>query len=152
MHDIPEGFVEADLGGGFVGHNGPVYERILPDGGGAQLGIRIAAHHANPAGMVHGGMMATLMDVGIAYNAAHVAGDGTFFVTMGLSLNFLSAAGMGDWVATRARVSRRGGKTLFGTGEIWCGDRLLMTGSGIYTPWKGKAQPTEGYADFKQPG
>ncbi len=136
MNDIPDGFTATELGGGFVGHNGPVYERILPDNGGAYLAVRVLDHHVNPAGMVHGGMMATLMDVGIAYNASKADGNDTFFVTMGLNLNYLASARRGDWIETRAQVSRRGRTVLYGTGEIWCGERLLMTGSGIYTPFK----------------
>ena len=142
MPDIPEGFTATELGGGFVGHIGPVYEKILPDDGGAHLAIRVLDHHVNPAGMVHGGMMATLMDVGIAYNASNADGSGTFFVTMGLSLNYLASARLGDWIETRAHVSRRGRTVLYGTGEIWCGERLLMTGSGIYTPLKSQGPAT----------
>jgi uncharacterized protein (TIGR00369 family) len=151
MREIPEGFAAAELGGGFVARIGPVYELILPDGGGVRLGVLVDRHHLNPAGMSHGGLLATLMDVGIAYNAAQVAGDGAFFMTMGLNLSFLSGARPGDWIETRSRVSRRGRSTLFGTGEIWSGERLLMTGSGIYAPWQGKGKPTRGYADFQAP-
>lgn len=152
MHDIPEGFAKADLGGGFVGHVGPVYEKMLSDGQGVSLGVLVEQHHINPAGLVHGGLLAMLMDVGIAYSASQVAGGGTFFLTMGLNLSYLASARLGDWIETRAEVSRRGRTTLFGTGEIWCGDKLLMTGSGIYTPLRGAEQPHAGFADFKQPG
>lgn len=148
MTNIPDGFRPGDLGAGFVGHIGPFYERLLPDDGGAHLGIAVERRHINPAGMVHGGLLATLMDVGIAYHASLAVGKGTFYVTMGLNLNFLAAAGLGDWIETRATISRHGRNTLFGTGEIRSGETLLMTGSGIYIPWRGTAQPRSGYADF----
>ena len=49
---------------GFIGLTGPLWTRREADGWG--YGFVAEARHANPAGIVHGGMLVTLVDHAIA--------------------------------------------------------------------------------------
>ena len=68
---IPDGFVPLDFDGlfdhletHFTQHVGPIYVRQTEAG--RQLGFEVKPHMCNPAGICHGGMLMTVMDVGLA--------------------------------------------------------------------------------------
>lgn len=63
--------------------------------------------HLNPAGTVHGGAIATLIDVAMGRAVASLADGDEVAVTIEMKVNFLEAGRPGRLVA-EARVSRRG--------------------------------------------
>ncbi len=131
---IPAGFKLAPFTD-FLAHVGPLYEKRFD--GGAVVGFYAEQQHVNPAGMVHGGMLSTVIDVTLAFNAGIVCGN-KFFVTMGLECQFLTAGRLGDWIEARGEVTRMTGSTAFTRGEIVRGDDILLTASGIMRSWDPK--------------
>ncbi|MEQ9643079.1 MAG: PaaI family thioesterase [Alphaproteobacteria bacterium] len=96
--DPPAGFVPLPDVDGFITHVGPLYVRWTEAS--AQLGFRVAEHHANPAGICHGGMLMTLMDMGIAVALKVAAKSEMFLPTINLSFDFLAPANVGDWLVS----------------------------------------------------
>lgn len=61
----------------------------------------------NPAGILHGGVMAAMLDELIGMTVHLEAGD-TFFASVNLAIDYLAAARAGDEVIARTRIVRRG--------------------------------------------
>ena len=105
----------------------------------APLGIcrlQADARHLNRSGVVHGGLLATLLD-----NASGVAASLTLdptgrrpFVTLSLTTHFLAPAHEG-LLEARGRVTGGGRRTLFIDAELHDGDgRLVATSCGVFKP------------------
>lgn len=90
---------------GFAGLVGLV-ESDVGDGR-ATISLTAGARHLNPAGTVHGGAIATLIDLAMGRAVASLIDDGERPVTVEMKVNYLEAGELGELVA-RARVSRRG--------------------------------------------
>jgi len=129
---IPSGFEPGRFSKGFLGHIGPIYEKR--DSKAAVLGLLAESRHINPAGLVHGGVYATLLDVAIAHNAALQTGGG-FFVTQGLDCHYLAPAYLGEWIETEVEVTKVGKNAAYGLGRVVCDGRILVTASAIYLRW-----------------
>lgn len=83
----------------------------IPGGEGADgvatLTLTAGEEHLNPAGTVHGGAIATLIDVVMGRAVASVFDGDERPVTIEIKVNFLEAGQVGELVA-ESRVSRRG--------------------------------------------
>jgi uncharacterized protein (TIGR00369 family) len=88
--------------------------------------------HLNPAGTVHGGAIATLVDV--AMGAAVFAGgdEGGRPVTIEMKVNYLDAGGPGRLRAV-ASVRRRGSRFTVLEAEVTQDDRVLAFATGSFT-------------------
>jgi len=97
--DLPPGFGPLPEKLGFTNHVGPVFfgERESQ----IVLGFRVLNHHVNPAGMCHGGMLMTVIDLGLILGILAVHAHSNFAPTMSLSVDFLAPAHLGDWVESR---------------------------------------------------
>jgi acyl-coenzyme A thioesterase 13 len=49
-----------------------------------------------------------------------------------MTTNFLSGARLGEWVEASRAIDRIGAKLGYVHGSIWCGDRTIITMSGVY--------------------
>src|SRR4051812_23859710 len=98
--------------------------------GTAQLNFVVETIHLRSGGIMHGGVLATVMDTVTGYAAYTVAPKGAGVVTMQLNLNMTSTAQLGDEVIATARVMHSGRRTAVASGEIRRADgKLLATGS-----------------------
>lgn len=88
--------------------------------------------HLNRGGTVHGGAIATLVDV--AMGAAVFAGsdDDERPVTIEMKVNYLEAGEGGDLRAV-AKVRRRGSRFTVLEAEVVQGDRVLAFATGSFT-------------------
>jgi uncharacterized protein (TIGR00369 family) len=75
--------------------------------GAATLTLTAGEAHLNPAGTVHGGAIATLIDVVMGRAVASVFDGDERPVTIEMKVNYLEAGQIGELVA-ESRVSRRG--------------------------------------------
>ena len=131
--DIPPGFEPSDLVEGFLIHVGPLYAR--PDAGNGNctvFGFRALPLHANRYGVVHGGMLATLADVAIGANLARTGDDVETTLTLNLSLDYLEAARVGDWIEAHVILTKERGRIRYGQCQLLCGDRQLVRGSAVF--------------------
>jgi uncharacterized protein (TIGR00369 family) len=81
-------------------------ERAVGDGR-AEIALVAGPRHLNPAGVVHGGAIATLIDVAMGRAVASLIDDDQIPVTIEMKVNYLEPGRPGLLVAT-AEVRRRG--------------------------------------------
>jgi acyl-CoA thioesterase len=105
-------------------------EIVSLDDGLARLRLRIEEKHLRVGGIVHGGVIATLLDAGVGIAAKTTAQDADV-VTMQLNLNLIRPGRVGDELSVEGRVVHAGRRTAVAQVEIHTADgSLVATGSG----------------------
>lgn len=100
---------------GFAGLVGPLYTRRAESG--RAYAMRAEARHLNPAGIVHGGMIATLLDQALSALAWEAAGR-TPCVSVQLDTQFYAPVQEGSLMVVHGRVKHRAGSLMFVSGEL----------------------------------
>jgi uncharacterized protein (TIGR00369 family) len=77
--------------------------------GSARVTMTASERHLDGGGAVHGGAIATLIDVSMSRAVASLFATGEHPVTIEMKVNYLRRGGLGDLVA-QARVGRRDGR------------------------------------------
>lgn len=125
--DAPEGFEPIAGEGGFVGHIGPLMAR---DG---VVGLRIEERHCNSFGKAQGGLLATLVDFANAYIVRLESGeDDPAVATVSLTVDFLAAADVGDWVEAHVTLERLGGTLAFVDCRLRVGEAEIARGRAVF--------------------
>jgi uncharacterized protein (TIGR00369 family) len=106
----------------FVGHLGIEVESI--GDGTARLSVQIKPEQTNSFGSAHGGLIMSLMDVGLCTAARSQHPDSIGVITIDLSLSFIGA-GKGKMIVD-ARVLKPGRNTVFTEGEVKNEDGSLV--------------------------
>jgi uncharacterized protein (TIGR00369 family) len=75
--------------------------------------LRLAKPHTNAHGLIHGGLIATLADNAMGYSCAHQMGWTSFLATMGLAVDFIGTAQIGQWLAVEPDVIKTGSTICF---------------------------------------
>ncbi len=102
----------------FSAHIGAELEELRE--GYARLSLVLQAHHTNPNGVMHGGVITTMMDS--ALGAALMAQRGeearrSPHATVEMNASFLAGARPGDEIVVEGRVLRLGKTIAFGEAE-----------------------------------
>lgn len=113
---------------GFIQAAGPLWTRR--DGDGWTYGILAGPSHANPAGRVHGGVLATLADHAVSIGAWEAVGRRPC-VTVQLDTHFLAAATPGQFIEARTRVVRATRSLVFMQAALAVGDAEIATASAV---------------------
>ena len=97
----------------------------------------------NRAGIIHGGVIATLLDHGGGFSGTYceIEGNARFAVTMSLTCNFIRQAKSGTLVTVGRRTG--GGKRIY-FADVEIRDdagHLVATGSGVYRYRSGSESP-----------
>lgn len=116
--------------GGYFDKIGPVWYR-RDDDRLVHLAFRADASHDNGGGVVHGGMLLSLMDQVLGTLVFETVGRKPC-ATISLACDFVSPAKAGDWVEGTASLVRRGTGIVMVEGEIHAGGRLCVTASGVW--------------------
>ena len=86
-----------------------------------RLALDLKPHHTNPNGVMHGGVITTLMDEALGGVIATVRGMDEMWAaphaTVDMNVSFLSAARPGDDVIVEGRVLKVGRSVAFGEAE-----------------------------------
>ena len=128
--EIPEGFSIYPENSPFIDLLGPLYVRM--EGRQPILGMRIAEYHCNNKGTAHGGLMATLADLSLGKTAGWSVEPRIPLLTASLTIDYLSAARLGDWVEAVTDFHRVGKDLAFGNCFISSGDKHLVRANGVY--------------------
>jgi len=115
---------------GFEHHVGPIWRRKRDDGV-MVFGFRCAAHHVNPMGVVHGGMLMTFADHVLGALVWHRIGRRRC-ATVSLNCDFIAAARAGDWVEGAAEITRLGRSVVFVRGDLTVGGAPVLTANGVW--------------------
>lgn len=114
---VPDDFELLPVGLGYTDSLQPVYRRVNEQR--ASFGLVVQEHHCNTMGICHGGVLTTLADITAATGANLARGLTGGSPTVHLSIDYISAARLGDWVradAEQVSVKRRFG---FCSGTIY---------------------------------
>ncbi|MDH4872404.1 PaaI family thioesterase [Pseudomonas sp. BN515] len=102
--------------------------------GAAEFRMPIEARHLNRQGMLHGGLVATLLDAACGYAGLHASEDEEEIhgVTVMLNIAYLKAARAGTVIA-QGRVNRSGRSLYFAEASLETLDgELLATAQGTF--------------------
>lgn len=127
---VPPGFRAFQQVSGFVGLVGPLYERRAAEG--YQVGMRVDGRHANMQGFCHGGVLASLADIGLARVVALSRTPRLQLVTVSLTLNYLLPARPGDWIEVTAEIDRIGLQLGYANGVVSANGTPVLRASGVF--------------------
>jgi uncharacterized protein (TIGR00369 family) len=113
---------------GFIGLVGPLWTK--KEGTSWNYGIVADERHTNPAGIVHGGMLTTLLDHALS-TIAWEANERRPCMTVALDVYFLAAARPGDLVAAGGRIVRQTASLIFMQGKLSVAGDEIATASAI---------------------
>lgn len=94
-----------------------------------RLSIRLEPHHTNPHGVMHGGVVTTMMDSALGAALGALRGEEARrrpHATIEMNASFLGSARPGDRIAVEGRVLRLGRTVAFGEAEARRGDGALV--------------------------
>ena len=110
---------------------GPFFWAQLEDGT-HNFAIEAAERHCNSHGIVHGGLMMTMIDLALV--AAAKAAPDDRLVTVSLNSEFMSSGRQGDLIEARGELLRRTRSLAFARGQVVCGERILLSASAVLKP------------------
>lgn len=132
---VPEGYVQATHGGPFAAALGPFH--VLRGEREVRLGLRVGRRHCNSAGQAHGGLVASLADLGLIHAVGVMrerAGERRApMATVSLTLDYLGPAPEGCWLEVRAEVTRLGGSLAFVEGALFADAARVGRASGVFS-------------------
>ena len=129
--DPPPGFKPANFSPGFLDRGGPYW--LGQADGRTIVGLRIDEGHLNYQDVAHGGVLTTFADVALSFALFSSEHPPLPVATATLTVNFLGAARLGDWLEAEARIDRIGKRLGYASGAIRCGDEVVATMSGVFS-------------------
>ncbi len=93
--------------------------------GESELRLDLEPHHLNPGGIVHGGVLATLLDACIGLALRTQLGLESEHVTIKLDVNYLAPARAGVLIG-HGKAVRSGGRISYGEAELHAEDGTLV--------------------------
>lgn len=94
-------------------------------------GLLTGPDHANPQGVLHGGVIMTLADHGLSLLAWEAA-ERAPCTTIQLNTHFLDAVRPGEFIWLAGEVTRRTGSMVFTRGVIRTHDRDVAAADGVW--------------------
>ena len=98
------------------------------------IDLRLAKPHTNSRGFIHGGLIAALADNAMGYSCALVRGWDTSkaHMTIGLGVDFIGTAKIGQWLAVEPEVIRAGSTISFVQSLIKADDVVIARANGTF--------------------
>jgi acyl-coenzyme A thioesterase 13 len=131
MDDVPAGFTTLFRTSPFLELLGLFYQRDAENGG-LIIGLRITEKHANARGMAHGGLLMTLADIALGYNAVLTRNPPLSMVTTSLSADFASSAKIGDWLEAHVDIQKVGSQAAFANAYLKVGEERIARISAVF--------------------
>jgi uncharacterized protein (TIGR00369 family) len=96
------------------------------------IGLRLAKPHTNGRGLIHGGLIAALSDNAMGYSCAHQMGGVSSLVTVGLAVDFVATAAVGQWLAVETDVIKTGSTICFAQSLIKADDVVIARANATF--------------------
>jgi len=100
---------------------------------GAVTRLQTDERHANAAGAVHGGLLATLCDTAVGHAVREEADDIAGAVTVSLTVDYLSPAKPGSLLEARTEVEKLGGRLAFADCSVRSEDREVVRARAVFS-------------------
>jgi|SRR5581483_4946180 len=95
------------------------------------VGLRLAEQHTNGHGLIHGGLIATLADIAMGYSCGYQLAA-TQLVTVGLSVDYIGTAHVGQWLAVEPDVIKTGSTICFAQCFVKADDMVIARASATF--------------------
>jgi acyl-coenzyme A thioesterase 13 len=128
----PAGFEPLFRTSPFLETVGPLFYRKEPDGG-FIIGLRILPKHANARGGAHGGLLLTLLDIALGYRAAFSQDPPAMLTTASITVDFVGAPKLGDWVEAHVDVHKVGSRLAFANAFLVVNGERLVRASAVFS-------------------
>jgi len=128
--DIPEGFERHYRRSPLTDAWEPLYSKRTDKA--VIIAVRLAKPHTNGRGLVHGGLIAALADNAMGHSCAHVMGGVSSLVTIGLAVDFVDSAQVGQWLAVETDVIKTGRTICFAQALIKADDAVIARANGTF--------------------
>ncbi|XEG75408.1 PaaI family thioesterase [Pseudomonas sp. abacavir_1] len=126
----PEGFQPLQRRNPLLDLLGPFLVR--GEGEALEVGLLLDERHTNSRGGVHGGILATLADIGMGYAMAFASQPPQPLLTASLTLDYVTSARIGDWLSIRLQHCRRGRQLAFASALLCVGDKVVAQASAVF--------------------
>jgi uncharacterized protein (TIGR00369 family) len=127
---VPEGWTLLGQSSAFVRLLGPLHVKEAGDH--RLIGMRVEEKHLNTRGIAHGGMLVSLADTALGVVLSLSERPPRPMVTVSLSVDFASAARLGDWVEAHVEIQRSGRQLAFASCRLLVGTRHVLRASGVF--------------------
>ncbi len=134
---LAEGFELVPMHGPFV--HGIVRQFARPETHHLRFRALVLAEHCNGYATAHGGFLATLADIWLAYNIYHRLPQGARMVTANLTVDYLTPVGAGDWLESQIDRVRLGSRLCHASGAILTTGRPVVAMRGTFAMIEAKA-------------
>jgi len=114
----------------FLDTNGPFYQKKLADR--LVVGLEVLPKHVNGRGYAHAGILITMADIAMGYNAAFSETPPINLVTISLNNDFMSSAKLGDWLEAYVTISKKGKTLVYVTMELRIESEKVLRSNAIY--------------------
>jgi len=133
MTDAPDGFAPHFRKSRVTDPWEPLFSRRRADGA-VEIGLTIAASHCNSRGMLHGGVIAALADnaMGLSCGAVMDPPPAKGLVTVSLTVDYVGAGRVGQWLLVAPRVIRAGRTLGFVDALVTAGDAIVARASATF--------------------
>ena len=147
---VPEGF-------GPILRSSPVLDALggfhsKGTGSALEIGLLVGERHCNSRGTIHGGVLATLADIGMGYlmvfgheppgrsqgeyrSAQHEGlpdAPPRRMTTASLNIDYTGSAKVGDWIDVRMDAPKIGRQIAFANARLMVGDRQVARASAVF--------------------
>lgn len=102
----------------------------LDEGELVRIGFRIEQRNCNMLGTAHGGIVAAIMDIALGRNAWAAADRAS--PTISMTVDFVRAVQIGEWMESRARVIRKSRRFIFCDGVLLGDKGIVARGNGVF--------------------
>jgi uncharacterized protein (TIGR00369 family) len=130
LADIPAGFEPHFRKSPFTGPWEPLYSKKADRS--VTMGLRLAEAHTNSRGLIHGGLIAALSDNAMGYSCAQALGWRVSLVTISLAVDYVGAAGIGQWMAVECEVIKTGSTICFAQSLIKADEAVIARANGTF--------------------
>jgi uncharacterized protein (TIGR00369 family) len=127
---VPEGFILMDKIGGFNDVIAPCYARFR--GKEIDLGFFVEAHHCNPMGSCHGGMLMTFVDIMFAGVVCTHIGKFVGTPTININCDFVAGARQGDWLQNETHFLHLTNSVAYIGGSIVGPNGIVLRANGAF--------------------
>jgi uncharacterized protein (TIGR00369 family) len=104
------------------------------------IGVPLAKPHTNGRGLIHGGLIAALADNAMGHSCLHVMDGVLSLVTIGLAVDFVGSARVGQWLTVETDVIKTGHTICFAQSLIKADDAVITRANGTFRVVPKKAQ------------
>ena len=130
MEAVPSGFVPYAEPSPFLDRIGPLFQKTGETG--PIFGLRVIEYHCNRRGFAHGGLLVSLADIALGKTGEWGRDPPASLVTASLTVEFLGAARLGDWIEAVCDFNRVGRRMAFANCYLTVGERKVVRASGVF--------------------